>query len=131
MLIEVGAAWKTTREKQHVCIREVLDVLKLEVSLDGNAVGSFHKLTARDADSLDIYTTSAEDVNRSQTFDFLEAVGEKFIYLSHNFIPFLSYYSINIVNFASVKGLPLLYAVQKCTSGFPFAKVIIIIETTK
>lgn len=98
VLVEVGAAWQTTGEKQHVCIREVPDVLKPEIGLDGDAVGGLHELTARDADRLDVHAPSAEDVNRSQAFDFLEAVGKKFIYLCHNFIPFLSYDSIHIIN---------------------------------
>ena len=90
VLVEMTAAWHSTRQEEHIGIFEALDVLKLEVSLDGDAVGSLNPFSSGDAYSLDIHATSAQDVNRSQSFDFLEAVGKKFIYLSHNFIFFIA-----------------------------------------
>ena len=90
VLVEMTAARHSTRQEEHIGIFEALDVLKLEVSLDGDAVGSLYPLTSSDTYSLDIHATSAQDVNKSQTFDFLEAVGKKFIYLSHNFIFFIA-----------------------------------------
>ena len=79
MLIEVGAARHSTRNHQHIGIFKTLNILETEVGLDGNSVGSFYKFTTGNADRLDIYAPSAEDVNRSQSFDFLEAIGKKFI----------------------------------------------------
>ena len=90
VLVEMTAAWHSARQEEHIGILETLDVLKLEVSLDGDAVGSLYPFSSGDAYSLDIHATSAQDVNRSQSFDFLEAVGKKFIYLSHNFIFFIA-----------------------------------------
>ena len=90
VLVEMTAARHSARQEEHIGILETLDVLKLEVSLDGNAVGSLYPFSSGDAYSLDIHATSAQDVNRSQSFDFLEAVGKKFIYLSHNFIFFIA-----------------------------------------
>ena len=90
VLVEMTAARHSARQEEHIGILEALDVLKLEVSLDGDAVGSLYPFCSGDTNSLDIHATSAQDVNRSQTFDFLEAVGKKFIYLSHNFIFFIA-----------------------------------------
>ena len=90
VLVEMTAARHSARQEEHIGILETLDVLKLEVSLDGDAVGSLYPFSSGDAYSLDIHATSAQDVNRSQSFDFLEAVGKKFIYLSHNFIFFIA-----------------------------------------
>ena len=90
VLVEMTAARHSSRQEEHIGILETLDVLKLEVCLDGDAVGSLYPLSSGDAYSLDIHATSAQDVNRSQSFDFLEAVGKKFIYLSHNFIFFIA-----------------------------------------
>ena len=90
VLVEMTATRHSSRQEEHIGILETLDVLKLEVSLDGDAVGSLYPFSSGDAYCLDIHATSAQDVNRSQSFDFLEAVGKKFIYLSHNFIFFIA-----------------------------------------
>ena len=90
VLVEMTAARHSARQEEHIGILETLDVLKLEVSLDGDAVGSLYPFSSGDTYCLDIHATSAQDVNRSQSFDFLEAVGKKFIYLSHNFIFFIA-----------------------------------------
>jgi len=88
VLIEIGAAWQTAWEQEHIYILEALDVLKFEVCLNGDSVGGLYPFAARDAHGLDIHTTSTEDVNWSQAFDFLEAIGKKFIYFCHNLFVF-------------------------------------------
>ena len=102
VLVEMSAAWHSSRQQEHVCIAEVLHVLKAQVGFQCYAMRSFYPFAARNAYGLDVYTTSAKYVYRSQTFDFLEAIGKKFVYLCHNFMFFLSDYSIYIITFAKV-----------------------------
>jgi len=89
VLVQVSTAWHSAREKQHVCILKAGYILKLQVCLQGDAMCGFHPFTTRNAHGFYLNTTSAEDVNRSQSFDFLEAISKKFIYLCHNFYFFV------------------------------------------
>ena len=75
VLVEVCAAWHSAWNHQHVSIFKTFNILKLQVSLDGNTMRCFYPFCTRYTYCLDVYTTSAEDVYRSQSFDFLEAIG--------------------------------------------------------
>ena len=103
VLVEMSAAWHSSRKKEHVGIAKVLNIFKAHVGFQCYAMRCFYPFAARNAYGLDVYTTSAKYVYRSQTFDFLETIGKKFVYLCHNFMFFLSDYSIYIITFAKVR----------------------------
>ena len=81
--------WQSAGQQHEVGVGEV-GVFYLQVGLEGHAVRCLHKFVAGHADGLDVHAASSEDVYHCQGFHFLEAVGEKFIYLSHNFIFFIA-----------------------------------------
>ena len=92
VLVQVGAAWHSAWEKQHVGILKTGYILKLQVSLQGDAMCGFHPFTTplrRMSTGANPSISSKPLARNSYTFAII-------------FI-FLSYYSINIITFAKVR----------------------------